>query len=97
MGLSRITHREQSASRPEREVLKWYSKVLAIIIFPFAQEDSRSLPASTIRHAARKNAEREMNVQREEFQRFGIMADWNRESTYRTLGNPFLDHHVVYH
>lgn len=43
-----------------------------------------------IRDAARKTAEREMKVQRQEFEKFGIMADWSKESTYRTLGNGFL-------
>jgi len=28
-----------------------------------------------------------MKIQREEFEKFGIMADWSKESTYRTLGN----------
>ena len=56
----------------------------------FSQQDSHSLPVSTIRDAARKTAEREMKVQMEEFEKFGIMADWSKESTYRTLGNGFL-------
>jgi isoleucyl-tRNA synthetase len=31
-----------------------------------------------------------MKIQREEFEKFGIMADWTKESTYRTLGNYFF-------
>lgn len=58
--------------------------------FCFTQEDPHSLPASTIRDAARETAEREMKIQRAEFEKFGIMADWSKESTYRTLGNDFF-------
>lgn len=57
----------------------------------FVQEEPHSLLASTIRSAARKTAEREMKIQREEFEQFGIMADWNKESTYRTLGNDIFE------
>lgn len=31
-----------------------------------------------------------MKIQREEFEKFGIMADWSKESTYRTLGNDYF-------
>ncbi|KAI9460791.1 tRNA synthetases class I-domain-containing protein [Boletus coccyginus] len=53
------------------------------------KEDPRSLLASTIRTAARKTAELEMKIQREEFEKFGIMADWSKESTYRTLDHQY--------
>ncbi|KAF8553369.1 isoleucyl-tRNA synthetase [Imleria badia] len=53
------------------------------------KEDPHSLPASTIRTAARKTAEREMKIQREEFEKFGIMADWSEVSTYRTLDHQY--------
>ncbi|KAG8216484.1 tRNA synthetases class I-domain-containing protein [Butyriboletus roseoflavus] len=53
------------------------------------KQDPHSLPASTIRGAARKTAEREMKIQREEFEKFGIMADWSKESTYRTLDHQY--------
>lgn len=67
-------------------------KVMAVITIDFfAQEDPHSLPVSTIRTAARKTAEREMKIQREEFEKFGIMADWSEASTYRTLGNGFFE------
>ncbi|KAK0192240.1 hypothetical protein F5146DRAFT_1038989 [Armillaria mellea] len=49
--------------------------------------DSRSLTPSDIRSAARKTALREIETQKEEFQQFGIMADWSKETMYRTLGS----------
>ncbi|KAJ6499704.1 isoleucyl-tRNA synthetase [Mycena vitilis] len=48
-------------------------------------EDSASLPPLAIRHAAHKTALREIDTQKEQFQRLGIMADWSNESTYRTI------------
>ncbi|KAG9311700.1 hypothetical protein JVU11DRAFT_7938 [Chiua virens] len=53
------------------------------------KEDLHSLLASTIRDAARMTAEREMKIQREEFEKFAIMADWSKESTYRTLDHQY--------
>ncbi|KAH0834854.1 isoleucyl-tRNA synthetase [Lanmaoa asiatica] len=53
------------------------------------REDPHSLPASVIRGAARRTAEREMKIQREEFEKFGIMADWSKESFVTEY---FLDH-----
>ncbi|KAK0496309.1 tRNA synthetases class I-domain-containing protein [Armillaria luteobubalina] len=51
--------------------------------------DSRSLTPSDIRSAARKTALREIEIQKEEFQQFGIMADWSKETTYRTLDHGY--------
>ncbi len=42
------------------------------------------MPSNTC-SAARKTALREIETQKEEFQQFGIMADWSKETTYRTL------------
>ncbi|KIJ14582.1 hypothetical protein PAXINDRAFT_100059, partial [Paxillus involutus ATCC 200175] len=53
------------------------------------KKDPHSLPASTIRDAAKETAEREMKTQKEEFEQFGIMADWGKESTYRTLDHDY--------
>ena len=50
------------------------------------QKDPRILPPHSIRAAAKKVANREIMVQREEFQELGIMADWSEAGTYRTLG-----------
>lgn len=50
------------------------------------QKDPRLLPPHAIRNAAKAVANREIRVQREEFQELGIMADWSEEGTYRTLG-----------
>ncbi|KAJ6499714.1 tRNA synthetases class I-domain-containing protein [Mycena vitilis] len=47
--------------------------------------NSASLPPLAIRHAAHKTALREIDTQKEQFQRLGIMADWSNESTYRTI------------
>ncbi|KAF9226386.1 isoleucyl-tRNA synthetase [Gyrodon lividus] len=49
------------------------------------KKDPHILPASIIRDAAKETAEHEMKIQKEEFEQFGIMADWSKESTYRTL------------
>ncbi|KAK0445212.1 tRNA synthetases class I-domain-containing protein [Armillaria borealis] len=51
--------------------------------------DSRSLTPSDIRSAARKTALHEIETQKEEFQQFGIMADWSKETTYRTLDHGY--------
>ncbi|KAF8838923.1 isoleucyl-tRNA synthetase [Paxillus ammoniavirescens] len=53
------------------------------------KKDPHSLPASTIRDAAKETAEREMKTQKEQFKQFGIMADWGKESTYRTLDHDY--------
>ncbi|KAJ7512047.1 tRNA synthetases class I-domain-containing protein [Mycena galericulata] len=52
-------------------------------------EDSTSLPPQDIRRAAHKTALREINTQREQFQRLGLMADWSDESTYRTIDHSY--------
>ncbi|KAJ7695476.1 tRNA synthetases class I-domain-containing protein [Mycena rosella] len=52
-------------------------------------EDSASLPPLAIRHAAHKTALREIDTQREQFQRLGIMADWSNETTYRTIDHSY--------
>ncbi|KAJ7637112.1 isoleucyl-tRNA synthetase [Roridomyces roridus] len=52
-------------------------------------QDSTSLPPLAIRDAAHKTALREVNTQREQFQRLGIMADWSEESTYRTIDHSY--------
>ncbi|KAF9239290.1 tRNA synthetases class I-domain-containing protein [Melanogaster broomeanus] len=53
------------------------------------KKDSHTLPASIIRDAAKETAEREMKTQKEEFEQFGIMADWTKEFTYRTLDHDY--------
>ncbi|CAE6380975.1 unnamed protein product [Rhizoctonia solani] len=50
------------------------------------QGDARSVPATKIRSAAREVAYREIEKQKNEFQEFGIMADWSPDGCYRTLG-----------
>ncbi|KAF8646469.1 hypothetical protein AX16_007205 [Volvariella volvacea WC 439] len=52
-------------------------------------KDSKSLPAHTIREAAKVTAIREVASQKEQFKKFGIMADWSSESTYRTLDHGY--------
>ncbi|KAJ7173766.1 tRNA synthetases class I-domain-containing protein [Mycena filopes] len=52
-------------------------------------EDSASLPPLAIRRAAHETALREINTQKEQFQRLGIMADWSDETTYRTIDHSF--------
>ncbi|KAJ7234625.1 isoleucyl-tRNA synthetase [Mycena haematopus] len=52
-------------------------------------EDSASLPPLAIRRAAHKTALREIDTQKEQFQRLGIMADWSNESTYRTIDHSY--------
>ncbi|EUC61073.1 isoleucine-tRNA ligase [Rhizoctonia solani AG-3 Rhs1AP] len=53
------------------------------------QGDARTVPATTIRSAAREVAQREMKKQRDEFQEFGIMADWSPDGCYRTLDHSY--------
>ncbi|KAG6331358.1 hypothetical protein ID866_7732 [Astraeus odoratus] len=53
------------------------------------KQDPHTLSPHTIRSAAKETAGREMSKQREEFKEFGIMADWSRESTYRTLDHAY--------
>ncbi|KAG6887858.1 hypothetical protein C0992_010462 [Termitomyces sp. T32_za158] len=48
-------------------------------------QDSSNTPAWTIREAAHATATREIASQKEQFQHFGIMANWSDDSTYRTL------------
>ncbi|KAG5634944.1 hypothetical protein H0H81_000255 [Sphagnurus paluster] len=48
-------------------------------------QDSLTTPSSTIRAAADSTAKREVASQKEQYQHFGIMADWSTETTYRTL------------
>ncbi|ESK91771.1 isoleucyl-trna synthetase [Moniliophthora roreri MCA 2997] len=53
-------------------------------------KDSKSLPPSTIREAARNTATREIASQKAQFQDFGIMANWHNDSaTYRTLDHRY--------
>lgn len=42
-----------------------------------------------VRKIARQVAERDMQVQMEEFKQFGIMADWSHEGTYRTMDHDY--------
>ncbi|KAG8732720.1 isoleucine-tRNA ligase [Ceratobasidium sp. 423] len=53
------------------------------------QGDARTIPATKIRSAAREVAYREMKRQREEFQEFGIMADWSSDGCYRTIDHEY--------
>ncbi|CAE6337625.1 unnamed protein product [Rhizoctonia solani] len=51
--------------------------------------DARTIPAAKIRSAAREVALREMEKQKNEFQEFGIMADWSSDGCYRTLDHAY--------
>ncbi|CAK5272919.1 unnamed protein product, partial [Mycena citricolor] len=51
--------------------------------------DSTSLSALAIRQAAHNTALREIEVQKAQFQRLGIMADWSDENTYRTIDHSY--------
>ncbi|KAJ6631136.1 tRNA synthetases class I-domain-containing protein [Mycena sp. CBHHK59/15] len=51
--------------------------------------DSTSLQPLAIRQAAHRTALREIDTQKEQFQRLGIMADWSIESTYRTIDHSY--------
>ncbi|KAH7907567.1 tRNA synthetases class I-domain-containing protein [Hygrophoropsis aurantiaca] len=53
------------------------------------KKDVVTLPPNVIRSAAKSTAEREMQTQKEEFQQFGIMADWSPKTTYRTLDHQY--------
>ncbi|QRV82004.1 Isoleucyl-tRNA synthetase [Ceratobasidium sp. AG-Ba] len=50
---------------------------------------ARTVPATTIRSTAKELALREIDRQRNEFQQFGIMADWSRDGCYRTLDQEY--------
>ncbi|TFK71865.1 isoleucyl-tRNA synthetase [Pluteus cervinus] len=53
-------------------------------------KDALSVSTSTIRGAARATAIREVASQKEQFKKFGIMADWNSDrNTYRTLDHDY--------
>ncbi|KAJ7755391.1 tRNA synthetases class I-domain-containing protein [Mycena maculata] len=52
-------------------------------------EDSTSLPPLPIRRAAHDTALREIENQKEQFQRLGLMADWSDEATYRTTDHSY--------
>ncbi|KAF8586622.1 isoleucyl-tRNA synthetase [Ramaria rubella] len=50
----------------------------------------RSLPAQKVRAVARQTAEREIAVQKSEFRKLGIMADWtNDDGCYRTIDHDY--------
>ncbi|KAG8927819.1 isoleucine-tRNA ligase [Tulasnella sp. 418] len=49
----------------------------------------RNVSSTEIRQAARQVAVRDMDLQRGEFQQFGIMADWSEGGTYRTLDHDY--------
>ncbi|EJD05388.1 isoleucyl-tRNA synthetase [Fomitiporia mediterranea MF3/22] len=53
------------------------------------KKEAHDLPAHIIRSAAKTVAEREIEVQKEEFQELGIMANWSKEGTYRTLDRSY--------
>ena len=50
------------------------------------KKDSLTLPANVIRSTAHSTATKSVASQKEQFRQLGIMADWNDNSTYRTLG-----------
>ncbi|KAG6885563.1 hypothetical protein C0993_012806 [Termitomyces sp. T159_Od127] len=58
---------------------------MALAAYTIQKQDSSNTPAWTIREAAHATATREIASQKEQFQHFGIMADWSDSSTYRTL------------
>ncbi|KAF8918283.1 tRNA synthetases class I-domain-containing protein [Mucidula mucida] len=52
--------------------------------------DSTALSPTALRSAARETALREIVVQKQEFQQFGVMADWHDDAaTYRTLDHDY--------
>ena len=59
---------------------------VSLIRHTMMQKSAQALPPQEIRTAAKAVAEREIVTQRDEFQQLGIMADWSKEGTYRTLG-----------
>lgn len=58
----------------------------ALEVFNSTQADSSSLSPTAIRTAARATALREIDVQKKEFEQFGLMVNWDNATTYRTLG-----------
>ncbi|KZO98568.1 isoleucyl-tRNA synthetase [Calocera viscosa TUFC12733] len=48
-----------------------------------------TLPPSEIRAASRQLASEEITIQREEFKKMQIMADWSEETTYRTYDREY--------
>ncbi|KDQ60188.1 hypothetical protein JAAARDRAFT_598772 [Jaapia argillacea MUCL 33604] len=52
-------------------------------------KDQLSLSPKAIRVAAKEYAEQEVARQKEEFSQFGIMADWSKETTYRTMDHDY--------
>ncbi|KAI5121814.1 hypothetical protein M0805_009806 [Coniferiporia weirii] len=53
------------------------------------KREAHTLPSTVIRTSAKSVAEREVVKQKEEFQELGIMADWSKEGTYRTLDKSY--------
>ncbi|KDQ10334.1 hypothetical protein BOTBODRAFT_494107 [Botryobasidium botryosum FD-172 SS1] len=51
--------------------------------------DLQTLAPGKIQAAAKRTAEREMEIQKSEFLQFGIMADWTKEGTYRTMDHNY--------
>lgn len=60
------------------------------LLFARRKADFHNLSPAEIRSAAKKVAEAAVVVQREEFELLGVMADWSKEGTYRTLGESHL-------
>ncbi|TFK49438.1 isoleucyl-tRNA synthetase [Heliocybe sulcata] len=52
-------------------------------------KDQRQVDSKTIRDAAKAFAEQEVQRQRGEFSQLGIMADWSRDTTYRTMDHTY--------
>jgi hypothetical protein len=90
MGLPWASHRKQGFTGA------WGTSLFIELVssLTIVKEDSVSLPPRDIRLAAHKTALREINAQREQFQRLGIMADWSNESTYRTIGTFMAGSHL---
>ena len=93
MGLSRSAYREQSSQGTQgKPCFSTYLKRDESIPFPdlaffsLDKADFHDLSPAEIRSAAEKVAEAALVVQREEFEMLGVMADWSKEGTYRTLG-----------
>lgn len=42
-----------------------------------------------MRSAAKETAQDAISIQREEMMHFGLVGDWSKEGTYRTMGRPF--------
>ncbi|KAG9013802.1 isoleucine-tRNA ligase [Tulasnella sp. JGI-2019a] len=47
------------------------------------------VPPAKIRETARGVASRAIDIQREEFKQFGVMADWSEQGTYRTFDHDY--------